>query len=92
MKKESKTKKVQKIYKESNKSETETTINVLYSENILSVYTNKIDLQKQLCKIFGEPTQEYIRGRSVIASRWDVSLNEKSKISQMMLKANIFEL
>lgn len=92
LKKESKAKKVQKIYKESNKSETETTINVLYSENILSVYTNKVDLQKQLYKIFGEPTQEYIRGRSVIASRWDVSLNEKSKISQMMLKANIFEL
>ena len=85
-------KKQSKIYKESNKSETETTINVLYSENILSIYTNKVDLQRQLCKIFGEPTQEFIRGRSVIASRWDVSLNEKSKISQMMLKANIFEL
>ena len=87
-----KNKKVQKIYKESNKSETETTINVLYSENILSVYTNNVVLQKQLFKIFGEPPQEYIRGRSIIASRWDVSLNEKSKISQMMLKANIFEL
>ena len=28
-----------KIYKEANKCETETTINVLYSENILSIYT-----------------------------------------------------
>lgn len=81
-----------KIYKEINKSETETTINVLYKENMLSVYTNKVDLQKQLCKTLGEPTKEYIKGRSIIASRWDVSLNEKSKISQMMLKANIFEL
>lgn len=81
-----------KIYKELNKSETETTINVLYKENKLSVYTNKIDLQKQLCKALGEPTKEYIKGRSIIASRWDISLNEKSKISQMILKANIFEL
>lgn len=81
-----------KIYKEINKTETETTINVLYKENTLSVYTNKVDLQKQLCKVLGEPTQEYIKGRSIIASRWDISLNEKSKISQMMLKANIFEL
>lgn len=81
-----------KIYKEINKSETETTINVLYKENMLSIYTNKVDLQKQLCKTLGEPTKEYIKGRSIIASRWDVSLNEKSKISQMMLKANIFEL
>ena len=81
-----------KIYKEINKSETETTINVLYKENMLSIYTNKVDLQKQLCKTLGEPTKEYIKGRSIIASRWDIPLSEKSKISQMMLKANIFEL
>ncbi len=81
-----------KIYKETNKNETETTINVLYKEKMLSVYTNKVDLQKQLCKTLGKPTKEYIKGRSIIASRWDISLNEKSKISQMMLKANIFEL
>lgn len=83
---------MKKIYKESNKNETETTINVLYNENILSVYTNKVDLQKQLYKTLGNPTKEYIKGRSIIASRWDVSLKEKSKISQMMLKVNIFEL
>ena len=41
---------MKKIYKESIKSETETTINVLYNENMLSIYTNKVDLQKQLCK------------------------------------------
>lgn len=81
-----------KIYKEANKCETETTINVLYKENMLSIYTNKVDLQKQLCKTLGEPTKEYIKGKSIMASRWDMSLNEKSKISKMMLKANIFEL
>lgn len=83
---------MKKIYKESNKSETETTINILYKENMLSIYTNKVDLQKQLYKTLGKPTHEYIKGRSILASRWDVSLDEKSKISQMMLKANIFEL
>lgn len=81
-----------KIYKEANKGETETTINILYNENMLSVYTNKVELQKQLCKTLGKPTYEYIKGRSIVASRWDISLKEKSKISQMMLKANIFEL
>ena len=39
-----------KIYKEANKCETETTINVLYSENILSIYTNKVDLERRLHK------------------------------------------
>ena len=81
-----------KIYKESNKCEIETTVNVLYDEKILSIYTNKIDLQKQLNKILGTPTKEYIKGRSIIASRWDIPLNEKNKISRLVLKANIFEL
>jgi len=83
---------MKKIYKELNKSETETTINVLYKENLLSIYSNKVNLQKQLCKILGKPSEEYIKGRSIVGSRWDISLDEKSKITQMMLKANIFEL
>ena len=83
---------VKRIYKEANKSETETTINVLYSENILSIYTNKVDLQRQLYKILGEPKKEYTKGKSILASIWEVSLDDKSKISKLMLKANIFEL
>ncbi len=83
---------MKKTYKELNKSETETTINVLYKENLLSIYTNKVNLQRELCKVLGKPTQEYVKGRSIIGSRWDISLDEKSKITQMMLKANIFEL
>lgn len=83
---------MEKIYKEINKSEIETTINVLYEENVLSIYTNKIELQRQLNKILGEPKIEYKKGKSVIGSIWDVSLSEKSKISKILLKANIFEL
>lgn len=81
-----------KRYKEPNKLEMETTINVLYEENVISIYTNKPDLQKQLCKSIGEPEKEYIKGKSILASRWRIPLSEKGKISKMMLKANIFQL
>ena len=81
----------EKIYKEPNKTETETSINVLYNENILSIYTNKVSLQKQLNRLIGEPTKEYKIKRSIAGSRWNISLNDKSKISKMVLKANIFE-
>jgi len=81
-----------KIYKEPNKSEIETTINVLYEEDKLSIYTNKVSLQRELNKILGEPTKEYKIKRSIVASSWDVSLKEKIKISKMILKANIYEL
>lgn len=81
-----------KIYKEPIKAEEETTINVLYSENILSIYTNKVRLQRQLNKLIGEPTREYKIKRSIIGSLWEISLNDKTKIQRILLKANIYEL
>lgn len=81
-----------KIYKESNKEEIETTINVLYGENKISIYTNKVSLQKELNKILGNPTKEYKMKRSIVGSSWEISLDEKSKISKVILKANIYEL
>lgn len=83
---------MRRAYKEINKEETETTINVLYDEKLISIYTNKIELQKQLKKVLGKPKREDIRGNSIIGSCWEVPFGEKTKISQMMLKANIFEL
>lgn len=81
-----------KIYKEANKSETETTINVLYSEKILSIYTNKVDLEKRLCKIIGEPKKEYIKGRSVLASLWEIPLDDISTINKVILRADIYKM
>ena len=81
-----------KKYKEPLDSEKETTINVLYGENIISIYTNKVYLQRELYKVFGEPEKEFVKGKSILASRWNISLDEKNKISKMILKANIFEL
>ncbi len=81
-----------KIYKEPNRTETETTINVLYSENLLSLYTNKVDLQKQLNRLIGKPTKEYKIKRSIVGSCWEISLNDKSKIQKILVKANVYEL
>lgn len=83
---------MKKIYKEPNHSEIETTINILYGENKISIYTNKVSLQRELNKILGEPTKEYKIKRSIAGSSWEISLEEKSKISKMILKANIYEL
>ncbi len=81
-----------KIYKEPNKMETETTINVLYSENMLSIYTNKVDLQKELNKLIGEPTKEHKIKRSISGSTWEIPLDDKIKIQRVIVKANIYEL
>lgn len=81
-----------KKYKEVGEEELETTINVLYGENKLSIYTNKVSLQKKLNKILGEPNKEYKVKKSITGSSWEVALSEKNKISKMILKANIYEL
>lgn len=81
-----------KIYKEPIAEEVETTVNVLYEENYLSIYTNKADLQRKLYRILGQPRKEYKKGKSIFASDWVISLDEKSKISKIILKANIFEM
>lgn len=81
-----------KIYKEANQFETETTINVLYKEQIISVYTNKVDLQRKLNKLIGEPNKEYKIKRSISGSVWEIPFKDKTKITKLMLKANIFEL
>lgn len=83
---------MEKKYKEPIKSEMETTVNVLYGENILSIYTNKPDIQKKLNKIVGEPEKEYIKGKSITGSTWKIYLDEKTKISKLLLKVNIFEV
>lgn len=80
-----------KIYKELPKEEIETTINVMYNENILSIYTNKPNLQRKLNKILGEPIKEFKVKKSIVGSLWEVSLDEKSKIQKIILKANIYE-
>lgn len=83
---------MKKIYKEVDETEQETTINVLYQEEIISIYTNKVDLQRKLNKLLGEPTIENKIKRTIVGSVWEVPLKEKSKISQMILKVNIFDL
>ena len=81
-----------KIYKEPLKTEMETTINVIYPENRLSIYTNKVQLQKELNKLIGKPAKEYKIKKSITGSVWEISLNDKITISRMILKANIFEI
>ena len=80
-----------KIYKEPIKSEMETNINVLYSENIFEIYTNNVSLQKQLNKLLGEPTEEYKIKTRIAGSKWTITLSDQTKISRMILKAKIFE-
>lgn len=83
---------MEKKYKEPIKSEMETTVNILYEENCLALYTNKPDIQRKLNKLIGQPQKEYIKGKSILGSTWQIPLNDKTKISKLILKVNLFEI
>ena len=82
---------LEKRYKHVESYELETVVNVIYDENILSIYTNKPDLERKLNTIIGEPTKEYRIKRSISGSRWEIPLQDKSKISKVLLKVDLFE-
>ena len=65
---------------------------MFFMKKIYFLYTNKVQLQKELNKYLGKPTREDIRKNKIIGSMWDIPLSDKTKISRMIIKANIFEL
>ena len=81
-----------KKYKEPINEEMETTINVLYDDNILSIYTNKVSLQRKLTKLIGEPKKEHKIKDKITGSFWDISLNDKIIIGRLLIKVDIFEI
>lgn len=82
---------LEKRYKKVEDYELETVVNVIYDENILSIYTNKPDLERKLNQIVGEPTKEYKIKRSIAGSTWEIPLTDKSKIAKVILKVDLFE-
>lgn len=79
-----------KKYKEPLNEEMETTINVLYDENLLSIYTNKVSLQKKLHKFIGEPHKEYMIKNKISGSVWEIPLDDKIKINNIFFETSIF--
>ena len=60
---------LEKRYKEPNRIEMETTINVLYEENVISIYTNKPDLQIGI-------------GRGTMAIDYQILVDLKKRLQQ----------
>lgn len=81
---------VLKKYKEPKIEEMETIINILYGDNRVSIYTNKVKLQRKLNKLLGEPKKEYMLQNYISGSVWEVSFENKKNIDTIISKT--FEL
>ena len=78
-----------KKYKKTKEEETETIINVLYSENLLSIYSNKIPVQKKLNRYFGKATKEYMMKDKICGSVWEIHFEDSRDVSEILKKIQL---
>lgn len=79
----------EKKYKEPMELEDETYIHVLNKQEKYIVYTNNVSLQKQLNKLLGEPSKEFMIKKSIAGSEWEIPFNDISKRTKLVLKSSI---
>ena len=62
--------------------EQETLINVLYDEHKIRVYSNRIEVIKNLTKSIGKPTKRYKKNNTYWSgATWEIDFNEFEKIN-----------
>lgn len=67
-------------------SEQETTINILYDEQIIKVYSSRGEVIKILTKQLGNPTIKYKKNKSYWSgASWDIEFNDIKKIEKILL-------
>lgn len=72
--------------------EQETLINVLYDEQIVSIYTNRIDVIQNLTDKIGKPTKKYVKSKTYWSgASWDVCFSELNKLEGILNKELFIE-
>lgn len=72
--------------------EQETLINVLYDEQIVSIYTNRIDVIQNLTDKIGKPTKKYVKSKTYWSgASWDICFSELNKLEGILNKELFIE-
>lgn len=67
-------------------AEQETTVNILYDEQIIKIYSSRIEIIKILTKQLGEPTIKYKKSKSYWSgASWDIEFNDFKKIENFLV-------
>ena len=65
--------------------EQETLINVLYDEHKIRVYSNRIEVIKNLTKAIGKPTKRYKKNKTYWSgATWEIDFNDFEKINVLL--------
>ena len=67
--------------------EQETTINISYNDEIVQVYTNRIDVIKNLTKTIGKPSKRDKKGKTYwMGATWNIPFKDTSIITSIWNK------
>lgn len=67
--------------------EQETTINISYNDEIVQVYTNRIDVIKNLTKTIGKPSKRDKKGKTYwMGATWNIPFKDISIIKSVLNK------
>lgn len=64
--------------------EQETIINIKYAESTVSIYTSRKAIITKLKSKLGEPSKTYYLKKKVSGASWDISFNERKKITSVL--------
>ena len=79
-------------YLETLLEEQETMINVLYDEHKIRIYSNRVEVIKNLTKALGKPTVRYKKNKTYwTGASWDIDFNEFEKISSILNRDLVIE-
>lgn len=72
--------------------EQETLINVLYDEHKIRVYSNRIEVIKNLTKAIGKPTKRYKKNKTYWSgATWEIDFNDFEKIGTILNRDLVIE-
>lgn len=72
--------------------EQETLINVLYDEHKIRVYSNRIEVIKNLTKAIGKPTKRYKKNKTYWSgATWEIDFNDFEKINVLLNRNLVIE-
>ena len=79
-------------YLETLLEEQETMINVLYDEHKIKVYSNRVEVIKNLTKALGKPTIRYKKNKTYwTGAAWEIDFNEFEKINILLNRDLVIE-
>lgn len=73
-------------------SEQESIINIIYEEQVISIYSNRIEVIENLTQLLGKPDIKYRKSRTYWSgARWNVDFKDNERIKKVLSKNAFIE-